>query len=145
MAMKTRHHFNTLPLLALFGTTTTAHGQDRLEIAHRYFEEATKLCERDAGRLWGMSLCGPIVIFDLTNGARATNQPEPDGPLPRFPGFADGPVSWGGLRWFSSLAVKSCITRKPESAHGVPCSTSVRIADNPPAGPGKLYGVTWDQ
>ena len=30
----------------------------------RYFEEATKLCERDAGRLWGVSLCGPMVIFD---------------------------------------------------------------------------------
>ena len=25
------------------------------------------------------------------------SQPEPDGPPPRFTGYADGPVSWGGL------------------------------------------------
>src|SRR5262249_28084419 len=29
-----------------------------------------------------------------------TSQPEPEGPTPRFPGIADGAVSWGGLRWF---------------------------------------------
>ncbi len=48
-----------------------------------------------------MSLCGPLVIFDQKTGTRATSQPEPDGPVPRFPGLVDGPVSWGGLRWFS--------------------------------------------
>ena len=36
-----------------------------------YFEEATKLCERDAGRLWGVSLCGPMVIVDRATGTRA--------------------------------------------------------------------------
>jgi hypothetical protein len=33
------------------------------QLAQRWFEEATKLCERDAGRLWGVSLCGPMVIL----------------------------------------------------------------------------------
>ena len=42
-----------------------------------------------------------MVIVDQATGTRATSQPEPEGPPPRFPGFADGPVSWGGLRWFS--------------------------------------------
>jgi hypothetical protein len=42
-----------------------------------------------------------MVLFDPRTGARATSQPEPDGPPPRLPGFADGPVSWGGLRWFA--------------------------------------------
>ena len=88
-------------LLLLLGGATAAEAQVRPELAKRYFEEATKLCERDAGRLWGMSLCGPMVIIDQATGTRATSQPEPEGPLPRFPGFADGPVSWGGLRWFS--------------------------------------------
>ena len=67
----------------------------------RRSEEASKLCERDAGRLWGVSLCGPMVIFDQATGTRATSQPEPEGQPPRFPGFADGPVAWGGLRWFA--------------------------------------------
>jgi hypothetical protein len=88
-------------LLVLLGAATAAEAQVQPELAKRYFEEATKLCERDAGRLWGVSLCGPMVIVDQATGTRATSQPEPEGPPPRFSGFADGPVSWGGLRWFS--------------------------------------------
>ncbi len=99
--MKIRYHFNTLPLLALLGAATAANGQVQPQLAQRWFEEATKLCERDAGRLWGVSLCGPLVIFDQRTGTRATSQPEPDGPVPRFPGLVDGPVSWGGQRWFA--------------------------------------------
>ena len=59
-----------------------------------------KLCERDAGRLWGVSLCGPMVIVDRATGTRATSQPEPEGEPLRFAGLVDGPVSWGGSRWF---------------------------------------------
>ena len=99
--MRIRYHFNTLPLLVLLGAAAAADAQVQPQLAQRWFEEATKLCERDAGRLWGVSLCGPMVIFDQATGTRATSQPEPEGPPPRFPGFADGPVSWGGLRWFS--------------------------------------------
>jgi hypothetical protein len=99
--MQTRSHLNVLFLPLLLGGATAAAAQVKPEIAKRYFEEATKLCERDAGRLWGVSLCGPMVIVDQASGTRATSQPEPEGPSPRLPGFADGPVSWGGERWFS--------------------------------------------
>jgi hypothetical protein len=71
------------------------------QVAQRYFADAKANCERDAGRLWGVSLCGPLVIFDQQTGTRATNQPEPDGPLPRFMSGADGPLMWGGVRWFA--------------------------------------------
>jgi hypothetical protein len=98
--MQTRSHLHAPFLLVLLGAATAAEAQVQPEVARRYFEEATKLCERDAGRLWGVSLCGPMVIFDPTTGTRATSQPEPEGPPPRFAGFADGPISWGGLRWF---------------------------------------------
>jgi len=119
--MKIRHSFCALPLFALLGTVTVADGQVQPQLANRWFEEAAKLCERDAGRLWGVSLCGPMVIFDQATGTRATSQPEPEGPVPRFPGFADGPVSWGGVRWFAwalsmlpaddaDHASKSCFT-----------------------------------
>jgi hypothetical protein len=99
--MRTRYDLNGLFLLVLLGATTAAEAQVQPELAKRYFEEATKLCERDAGRLWGVSLCGPMVIVDQATGTRATNQPEPSGPPPRFPGLVDGPITWGGLRWFS--------------------------------------------
>jgi hypothetical protein len=96
--MKIRRHFNTLLLL---GAATAADAQVQPQLAQQWFEEVTKLCERDAGRLWGISLCGPMVIFDQATRTRATSQPEPEGPAPRFPAGADGPVTWGGSRWFA--------------------------------------------
>src|ERR1051326_4592418 len=121
--MKIRYHFNTLSLLALLGAATAADAQVRPEVAQRWFEEATKLCERDAARLWGVSLCGPMVIFDQKTGTRATSQPEPEGPPPRLSGFADGPVSWGGVRWFSyplhMLADTDADVRRQNMIHGL--------------------------
>jgi hypothetical protein len=100
MPMPTRSNLNALLLLLLLGGATAAEAQVQPELAKRYFEEVTKLCERDAGRLWGVSLCGPMVIVDRATGTRATSQPEPEGEPLRFGGLVDGPVSWGGLRWF---------------------------------------------
>src|SRR6202008_2348559 len=85
----------------LLGPAAAADAQVQPKLAQRWFEEATRLCERDAGRLWGVSLCGPLVIFDPATGTRATSQPEPEGPAPRFQTQADGPVMWGGSRWFA--------------------------------------------
>ena len=100
-----------------------ANAQVQPQLARQWFEEVTKLCERDAGRLWGVSLCGPMVIFDQRTRTRATSQPEPDGPPPRFPGMADGPVSWGGARWFSfplyMLANTDADIRQQNMLHGL--------------------------
>jgi hypothetical protein len=97
----TARYLDALFLLASLGASPPAEAQVQPQLAEQYFKEATTLCERDAGRLWGVSLCGPMVIVDQRTGTRATSQPEPDGPAPRFPGLVDGPVSWGGVRWFS--------------------------------------------
>src|SRR5262249_43435186 len=121
--MRIRYHSNTLPLLVLLGTAAAADAQVQPKLAQRWFEEVTKLCERDAGRLWGVSLCGPMVIFDQVTKTRATSQPEPEGPAPRFSGFADGPVNWGGLRWFSyplyMLADTDADARQQNMLHGL--------------------------
>ena len=123
MTTQTRYDLKALFLLVLLGGATGADAQVQPQLAQRYFEEATKLCERDAGRLWGVSLCGPMVIFDPTTGTRATSQPEPEGPPPRFSGFADGPVSWGGLRWFAwplyMLPEKDADVRQQIMLHGL--------------------------
>jgi hypothetical protein len=122
--MTIRYRLKALFLLVLLGGAA-ADAQVQPELAKHYFEEATKLCERDAGRLWGVSLCGPMVIFDPATGTRATSQPEPEGPPPRFPGFADGPVSWGGLRWFAwpllqyMLPVNNADVRQQNMLHGL--------------------------
>ena len=62
--MTTGYYLNPLFALLMLGAAAAADAQVQPEVAKRYFEEATKLCERDAGRLWGQSLCGPMVIFD---------------------------------------------------------------------------------
>jgi len=87
--MAIRSYLNTLFLLLL--GAATAEAQVQPEIAKRYFDEATTLCERDAGRLWGVSLCGPMVIADPATGTRATSQPEPAGPTPRFSSAGNPP------------------------------------------------------
>jgi hypothetical protein len=123
MMTQTRYELKSLFLLVLLGAATTADAQVQTQLAQRYFEEATKLCERDAGRLWGISLCGPMVIFDQPTGTRATSQPEPEGLVPRFPGFADGPVTWGGVRWFvyplQMLPEKNADERQQIMIHGL--------------------------
>jgi hypothetical protein len=121
--MKTRYHLNALLLVVLNGAATGANAQVNPQLAKRYFEEVKSLCERDGGRLWGVSLCGPMVIVDQATGTRATSQPEPDGPPPRFPGQADGPVSWGGLRWFAwplwMLPENDADVRQQNMLHGL--------------------------
>lgn len=102
---------------------TVAYAQVEPGVAKQWFAEVTKLCEREAGRLWGKSLCGPMVIVDAATRTRATSQPEPAGTLPRFPAYADGPVAWGGTVWFSwplyMLAGKTAAERQQVLLHGL--------------------------
>jgi len=67
--------------------------------AQEFFKEAQALCERDGGRLWGVSLCGPMVIADRRTQTLATSQPAPDGARPPVLGLVNAPVQWGGERW----------------------------------------------
>ena len=67
--------------------------------AKTYFDEAAELCERDAARLWGVSLCGPMVFADAATQTIATNEPAPDAPQPRALGYANSAIEWGGRRW----------------------------------------------
>ncbi len=110
-------------LCLLAGAAPPAVAQVDQQRAQEYFKEARALCERDAGRLWGVSLCGPIVIVDQATGTRATSQREPDGPPPRLQGLVDGPVSWGGSRWFSfplyMLPEKDAEARQQVMLHGL--------------------------
>lgn len=69
------------------------------ERAAQYFREAAALCAREDGRLWGVSLCGPMVFADPKTQTIATNQPPPDAPRPPMLGFANTALDWGGTRW----------------------------------------------
>jgi hypothetical protein len=86
-------------LLFVVAAVVPAAAQVDQARAERYFKEAQTLCERDGGRLWGVSLCGPMVIADAATGTMATSQPAPAGNRPRMIGFVNAPVQWGGITW----------------------------------------------
>jgi hypothetical protein len=66
--------------------------------AQEYFKDVQAVCEREGTRLWGISLCGPMVIHDSRTQTIATSQPAPEGPRPRLLGL-NAPVQWGGATW----------------------------------------------
>jgi hypothetical protein len=71
--------------------------------AAEFFKEAQALCERDGGRLWGVSICAPLVIGDARTQTFATSQPPPDAPRPRLIGLLNGPIQWGDTRWAAMI------------------------------------------
>jgi hypothetical protein len=86
-------------LLFIVVAVVRAAGQVDQARAEQYFKEAQALCERDGGRLWGVSLCGPMVIADAATETMGTSQPAPAGDRPRMIGFVNAPVEWGGTTW----------------------------------------------
>jgi hypothetical protein len=85
----------------VIGHPRSAVAQVDQQRAQEYFKEAQAVCERDGGRLWGVSLCGPMVIADQKTQTLATSQPAPDAPWPRVLGLVNAPIDWGGTMWVS--------------------------------------------
>lgn len=72
------------------------------------FQEASALCQAEGGRLWGMSLCGPMMFVDRATRQAVLNGPSPgasaDGAvyrltLPPHEGVANTSEQIGGRRW----------------------------------------------
>src|SRR5213595_1397012 len=84
---------------AVIGRTPPALAQVDQQRAQEYFKEAQALCERDGGRLWGVSICAPMVIGDARTQTFATSQPPPDAPRPKLVGILMGPMKWGDTVW----------------------------------------------
>lgn len=81
-----------------------------LSVAHEYFREAQAVCDRDSGKLWGMSLCGPVLFVDPATRTVVANQGDSQGFLTRtgkvFVGrlpdrqpVANAPLAWAGVKW----------------------------------------------
>jgi hypothetical protein len=62
------------------------------------FDELRAMCARDAGRMWGISICGPTMIVDRQTRAVAANEAAP-ATLPSGIGIANTAVDWNGKRW----------------------------------------------
>ena len=83
----------------VIGHPPPAAAQVDQQRAQEYFKEAQALCERDGGRLWGVSICAPMVIGDARTQTFATSQPPPDAPRPEIIGLLNGPIQWGDTMW----------------------------------------------
>lgn len=105
---------SALPLMALAALAPAAMGADapRLDpaLAHRYFEEASQLCRADGGRLWGTSLCGPMLLVEPATRRVVANQADAQGQLhaeggvyvgelPKSQTIANTAVDWAGVHW----------------------------------------------
>ena len=97
MRTRTRHAAPLLYLLTVL--PSSAGAQVDQQRAQEIFKEAQTLCERDGGRLWGMSICAPMVIGDARTGTFATSQPPPSAPRPKIIGLLNGPIRWGDTMW----------------------------------------------
>ncbi|HUF28669.1 MAG TPA: hypothetical protein VMM18_16940 [Gemmatimonadaceae bacterium] len=94
------HHIRLIAVLC-FATLAPAAAAAQIDQqrASAYFREAAAACEREGSRLWGVSLCTPMVFADPVTGSIATNRPAPDAPRPRALGYANAAMEWGGVRW----------------------------------------------
>ena len=80
------------------------------KIARQCFQEAREVCAKDGGRLWGISLCGPILLADPETRAVIASQADRDGlltpqdgvfvgKLPREETIAGTVKDWAGVTW----------------------------------------------
>jgi len=67
--------------------------------AQEWFKDVQAVCEREGVRLWGVSLCAPMVIADPRTQTIATSQPAPEGPRPQLLIGMNAPIQWGGVTW----------------------------------------------
>lgn len=100
-----------LVALLLFAPTAVAQEQG-IDVAEagRYFHEAQQVCAADAGSLWGVSLCGPLLFADPATRRVVANQADAEGKLrkegnvfagtlPPEVGIANTGIDWAGVRW----------------------------------------------
>jgi hypothetical protein len=81
-----------------------------LDAARQQFRAAREICGRDAGRLWGVSLCGPILLVDPQSRQVVANQQDGEGALkkngdvftgslPASVNVSNTPTEWAGVLW----------------------------------------------
>ena len=63
------------------------------------FRDLDAMCARDAGRMWGRSLCGPTLLVDPRTREVTANQAAPAKVLPKEIGIANTSVEWDGKLW----------------------------------------------
>jgi len=102
-------------LLALpCATRAQAPNPIPIDSAKRVFAEAHVLCSADAGKLWGVSLCGPMMFVDAPSRQIVASESDAKGvltakdgvfvgALPADQNVSNTAVDWSGVRWTQML------------------------------------------
>lgn len=99
--------------LGLAAAATLSSAADRaipLNEAAKVFAEMHRICARDGGRFWGVSLCGPILFVDPQTRQAVANSPDKEGRLkregdvwigqiPSSENISNAPMTWSGTDW----------------------------------------------
>jgi hypothetical protein len=137
--------------LVAFLMLNNLHAQVNQELAQKYFKEANDLCIKDNGKLWGISICGPMVVYDVTSKTIATSEPEPNEKRPRILGVVNAPMQWGGKTW-SAYIWNDVVTKTPrdrkelllhEMFHGVQQQLGLGVAAGTPEHLDGTQGRYW--
>jgi len=78
--------------------------------ARSYFQEAERICKQDGGKLWGVSLCGPMLFVDRATRRVVASQSDAEGhltkdgdvfvgKLPEKVNIANTATDWAGVKW----------------------------------------------
>lgn len=104
----------SLLVLSLFNAYAPAGMQESkgidLTLARKYFQEAEAICKEDNDKLWGRSLCGPMIFFDPATQMVVANQKDAEGRLtkdgdvfvgrlPNETNAANTAITWAGVKW----------------------------------------------
>ena len=112
MQIKTRT-LSLLLLSSMWACGTLISAQDASidrALAQQYFDEANALCDQDHGRLWGISLRGPLLFVDPRTSEIVASQGDREGRLtktgqvyvgrlPESVPSANTAMSWAGVKW----------------------------------------------
>src|SRR5919201_5273267 len=135
--MRISASFTAILAYVVIGHPSPAVAQVDQQRAQQFFKEAQALCERDGGRLWGQSICMPMVIGVARTQTVATSQPPPDAPRPKLIGILMGPIQWGDTMW-AALTWDMVVNQPPrvrnamflhESFHTVQLSKGIAVPD----------------
>ena len=114
-------HCHALGLLALAAAPPSRSPQEEtigalpLTRAASAFAELERACASDGGRLWGLTVCGPVLLCDPETRRVAGNRPDEEGKLVEKGGvfvgslppdkpIANAPIQWSGVRWAMVMA-----------------------------------------
>lgn len=108
--MSNRAFLAASAFVAAIGSVPAAEPVIPADAARAVFAESATLCAADGGKLWGVSLCGPMLLVDPATRSFVASQNDASGTLQDAGGVftgtltqeqvvANSSLEWSGVRW----------------------------------------------